>query len=210
MPLNLRSAVKLARSASPWDLGNDVLYELCRKHPLHEEVPAVLAKIWLIGRSYAAAIERRRDKEYQNDNFYIQSVAPAIIRSDIDKWIQSAARHSVPSEKSFYVILSTHANVTTLFSAISGLEKRSLASKYLHFHLPNLFYIYDTRAVEAMRLLSSIVGRASGRTKAVDNEYRKFAEKCLRLQMHIYEKFNLLLTPRQIDNLLLHIHANET
>lgn len=210
MSLNLRSAVKFAKSASPWDLGNKVLYELCRKHPLHQELPVVLAKIWLIGRSYAAAIERRRVKDDQNDNFYIQSVAPPIIHSDIDMWIQSAAKHRVASEKSFDVILSTHANVTTLFSTISGLEKRSLASKYLHFHLPNLFYIYDTRAVEAMRLLSSVVGRARSRAAGADSEYRKFAEKCLRLQTHIDDEFKVLLTPRQLDNLLLHIHANET
>jgi len=179
-------------------------------HPLHKETPAVLAKIWLIGRSYAAAIERRRDKDDQNDNFYIQLVAPTIIHSDIDKWIKSTKKYRVVSDKSFDVILSTHAKVTTLFSTISGLEKRSLASKYLHFHLPNLFYIYDTRAVEAMRVLSSVVGRARSRTTDADSEYRKFAEKCLRLKTHIANEFKVLLTPRQLDNLLLHIHANET
>jgi len=210
MALSLQSAVKAATAASPWDLGNEVLYELCRKHPLHKEAPAVLAKIWLIGRSYAAAIERRRSKEDQNDNFYTETVAPKIICSDIDKWIKSAAVHGVVSEKSFDVVLAAHASVTQLFNEISGLEKRSLASKYLHFHLPKLFYIYDTRAVEAMRLLSSVVGRAGGKNEAADNEYRKFAEKCLRLQTHINEKFKVQFSPRQIDNLLLHIHANKT
>lgn len=208
MPLDLRSAVKQARLPTPWDLGNKVLYELCQKHPSHQETQVVLAKIWLIGRSYAAAIERRRDKEDQNDNFYIKTVAPAIISSDIDTWITSAAKHSAPSEESFDIILSTHANVTTLFSTISGLEKRSLASKYLHFHLPNLFYIYDTRAVEAMRLLLSVVGRARSRATGADSEYRKFAEKCLRLQTYISGEFEVLLTPRQLDNLLLYILAN--
>jgi len=38
-----------------------------------------------------------------------------------------------------------------LFSKISGLNKRSLASKYLHFHVPELFYISDSRAYDAMR-----------------------------------------------------------
>jgi hypothetical protein len=34
----------------------------------------------------------------------------------------------------------------------SGLNKRSLASKYLHFHVPELFYISDSRAYDdAMR-----------------------------------------------------------
>jgi hypothetical protein len=210
MEFDLNSSINAACAASPWDLGNRVLYDLCKKNPLHTEVPAVIAKVWLIGRSYAAAIERRRDKESQNDDFYVHSVAPRIIRSDIDTWIGSAEKYSGASDESFSTILSVHAAVTGLFSEISGLEKRSLASKYLHFHLPNLFYIYDTRAVEAMRLLSPLVGRARGCSEGYDNEYRKFAEKCLRLQTHINSTFKVSLTPRQIDNLLLHIHANET
>lgn len=210
MSPNLRPSVAKAQSPSPWDLGNEVLYELCRKHPSHTEVPAVIAKVWLIGRSYAAAIERRREKDDENDDFYVQTVAPALLRSDIDMWIENAARHKKPNATSLEAILATHANVTELFNQISGLEKRSLASKYLHFHAPNLFYIYDTRAVEAMRTLSSVVGRAGKGSTLADNEYRKFAEKCLRLQEHINEEFNVLLTPRELDKLLLEIHATET
>ena len=36
--------------------------------------------------AYVAAIERRRETE----DFYVDKVAPAIIRFDIDDWIQSA------------------------------------------------------------------------------------------------------------------------
>lgn len=95
--------------------------ELCRQHPTHREVPAVLAKIWLIGRSYAAAIERRRGKDDQNDNFYVESVAPAIIRSDIDAWIESVEKHKEPDEQSIDAILVTHARTTQLFREISRL-----------------------------------------------------------------------------------------
>ena len=207
MTPNLRSAIRAACSPSPWDLGNKVLYDLCKKKALHKDAPTVIAKVWLIGRAYAAAIERRRGKEGQNDNFYIKTVAPRIIRSDIDKWIESAAEHSSPSEKSFNTILLVHAAVTGLFAEISGLEKRSLASKYLHFHLPKLFYIYDTRAVASMRHLSALVGRARGSNNGWDNEYRKFAAKCLRLQEHLKDKYMVSLTPRQIDNLLLYVYA---
>ena len=48
-------------------------------------------------------------------------------------------------------IISVHNFLTVIFNEISGLDKRSLASKYLHFHLPNLFYIYDSRADNAIR-----------------------------------------------------------
>ena len=50
-----------ALEPSPWDLGNQVLYSLCLDHPYHTDGAAIIAKFWLIGRSYAAAIERRRD-----------------------------------------------------------------------------------------------------------------------------------------------------
>jgi hypothetical protein len=37
-----------------------------------------------------------------------------------------------------------------LFAAITQREKRSLASKYLHFHVPHVFYLYDSRARRAI------------------------------------------------------------
>jgi len=205
--MSLRAAVAAAQAPSPWGLGNEVLYELCKKHPLHKDVPSVIAKVWLIGRSYAAAIERRRNKTDENDDFYVQSVGPAIIRSGIDTWIKDAKQYQKPNAESWDTLLTVHSHTTQLFSAISGLEKRSLASKYLHFHVPNLFYIYDTRAVEALRELTPVVGRAGKSSVPADNEYRKFAEKCLALQKHIEEQFNISFTPREIDNLLLHVHA---
>lgn len=58
-----------------------------------------------------------------------------------------------------------------------------------------------------MRLLSPVVGRASNRNVDADNEYRKFAEKCLRLQKYIKDEFKVRLTPRELDNLLLYVHA---
>jgi len=203
MPLT--AAIQSAKSPSPWRIGNAVLYELCSSKPGHTDEADVIAKIWLIGRSYAAAIERRRNKSDENDNFYVGTVAPAVARSSIDSWIQEAKKYDHPSAESWLTLLKVHHETTQLFSKISGLEKRSLASKYLHFHVPQLFYIYDTRAVEALRNLGGILPRAGKSGAPVDNEYRKFAEKCLSLQRHIENKYNILLSPREIDNLLLYV-----
>jgi hypothetical protein len=52
--------VDYALAPSIWDLGNQVLYSLCQAHPRHDHSDAIVAKVWLIGRSYAAAIERER------------------------------------------------------------------------------------------------------------------------------------------------------
>lgn len=207
--MKLSDAVRIAKLPSPWDFGNDVLYELCKKHPFHTDVSVVVAKVWLIGRAYAAAIERRRDKSVQNDSFYIEDVGPPIIRSEIDLWIKDSKQWSKPNNESFEMLLEVHKRTTQLFKKISGLEKRSLASKYLHFHVPNLFYIYDTRAVEAMRKpeLVSVVRRAGRVNASADNEYKKFAAKCLTLQRHIESEFGVYLTPREIDKLLLDIYS---
>lgn len=213
----LQNAFNHARDPNPWDLGNSVLYKLCQEHPLHKEEQAVLAKIWLIGRAYAAAIERRRPRKEKadcikekNDDFYLDIVAPKIMESSIDKWISEIKKeHNGPTIKSLNDILSVHMEVTNLFEKISGLNKRSLASKYLHFHIPKLFYIYDSRVVNVMNRLASILSFEKNAT-TVDNhdpEYSKFAEKCLHLQTHIEKEFKVLLTPRQIDNLLLDIEC---
>ena len=208
MPLTA-ALIKTACSASPWDLGNEVLYSLCRTHPRHTERAAVIAKVWLIGRSYAASIERGRDKPEGNDDFYVERVAPQITASAIDEWLRQLVGFSHPCSQSLPHILRTHAKVTSLFGEISGLEKRSLASKYLHFHLPHLFYIFDSRAVEAMRKLSGLVGRALGTPPDADLEYGKFAQKCLRLQNHSALKYGVTMLPRGLDNLLLRLHAGE-
>ena len=39
--------------------GNQVLYQMCRDHPGHTDTDVISGKMWLIGRAYSAAIERR-------------------------------------------------------------------------------------------------------------------------------------------------------
>jgi len=202
--------VESAMQPSPWDLGNQVLYDLCCTHPDHSLRPAVIAKVWLIGRSYAAAIERRREKSEANDDFYVNVVGPKIVESELDTWLVKARSTEPGAGAALGTLLEVHAKVTDLFTQISGLEKRSLASKYLHFHVPSLFYIYDSRAVAAMQKLSQYVGRASRYDGTADREYAKFAWKCTRLQSHVNQEFGHSLTPRQVDKLLLAVHESET
>lgn len=208
MPLT--QAIQTAQAPSPWNVGNSVLYDLCSVRPKHSQEHDVIAKVWLIGRAYAAAIERRKNKTEKNtnDDFYITKVAPDITGSAIDSWINEAKQYERPGPESWSTLLCVHHKTTQLFSSISGLDKRSLASKYLHFHVPQLFYIYDARAVKAISMLGGLLKRAKKAHNEVDNEYRKFAEKCLFLQNHVESKYDVILTPREIDNLLLYVYAN--
>jgi hypothetical protein len=44
--------------------GNHILYRMCHKQPGHTNVDVIAGKIWLIGRAYAAAIERGAGKAF--------------------------------------------------------------------------------------------------------------------------------------------------
>jgi hypothetical protein len=195
-----------ARSKTKWDLGNDVLYRLCKKHPHHAKDDEIIAKTWLIGRSYAAAIERRRTAAAGSDDFYVGTVAPTIRRSGIDSWLRALPTKNGTAEKCAAAAIETHKRVLNLFKQITGLEKRSLASKYLHFHRPDLFFIYDSRAMKAIRVLTPDSSHCSKIIAATsDQEYLRFYRRCLWLQTQLRNTTGRELTPRAIDKILLFV-----
>jgi hypothetical protein len=184
-----------------WDLGNSVLYDLCRTHPDHKSKCEIVAKIWLIGRSYAASIERRKDAKEIGDDFYTGVVAPTVRKSGVDAWLASIKKADGPGSPR---TIEIHKSLMDLFRSITSLDKRSLASKYLHFHKPDVFFIYDSRARQS---ITKLVPRLSQipdiATDACDPEYKDFIRRCVWLRNHIQTSFKVALTPREIDNLLL-------
>lgn len=192
-----------ALEQSPWDLGNNVLYELCKKYPKHSTDEEILAKIWLIGRSYAAAIERRRNPQHATEQFYLEVVVPKIRKSQIDTWLLGISSYTFPGPGNCSDLIGVHKKVTDLFSDISGLEKRSLSSKYLHFHFPNLFYIYDSRAAYGLARVTKGLGKLRPDLKEHDKTYARFFLRCQDLVEQIVEKYQVRLLPRQLDNCLL-------
>ena len=201
------SDIECARQKSVDELGNQVLYDLCENHPYHKSDEEIVAKVWLIGRAYAASIERRRNADGLVDDFYLE-VARKMKVSDIDTWIESISPTAAPGGPE---TIRAHKQLTDLFKSISGLGKRSLASKYLHFHRPNAVYIYDSMASEAinyvvprLREIPDIAAEIS------DPDYKKFVRHCVWLREHIaHPPHSVELAPRQIDNLLLRIANDE-
>jgi hypothetical protein len=209
MPTITSDTVTRAMRTSTWQLSNDVLYDFCAKYPKHKRADVVAGKILLVGRVYAAAIERGVLNEEQTD-FYLDEVAPKVIQSGIDTWIARVSKVDRRHKNWFDTVVEVHGETTSLFSSITGKDNRSLASKYLHFHVPSSFYIYDSRAVEAFREsnirgIDQDVPRASRTINLGDNEYRKFVEKCEFLRRYCKTTFDKDLSPRQLDNLLLEI-----
>jgi hypothetical protein len=197
-----KEEIEKALANDAWDLGNQVLYDLCSQHPLHKSQQEIIAKVWLIGRSYAAALERRKNKSSDSvgDLFYEDKAFPKIKNSEIDSWIGSLKNNSKPEEA-----VETHFKLTKLFHEISELEKRSLASKYLHFHQPNLFFIYDSRAVKAIRQITPASEKQLPSLSPIeqDGEYLKFYRRCLWLCDELESKLGRKPSPREIDKILL-------
>lgn len=180
---------------------------MCEDNPLHNDADVVIGKIWLIGRSYAAAIERRKNADdYQGDDFYYDAVAPKMldIGDELDKRIESLKSNTGIIVDCVPEILSTHKFLMDTFTELTGLEKRSLASKYLHFHCPDKFFIYDSRAKAA---IGKVVKRPDKKilsgVEDYDAEYSDFVCRMLELQEYLDKKLGIYEKPRELDSFLL-------
>ncbi len=186
-----------------WDLGNQALYDLCKKYPRHDNVDEILAKIWIIGRSYAAAIERRKKfSSYKGDSFHQRIVGPRMLAARIDEWLQPLHELNRPSYENADQIIAAHKKLTDLFCQMTGLAKRSLASKYLHFHFPKLFYLYDSRAAQELSRISR-PANTSPVQEDHDSAYAAYFLRCLAFVTAVKHDHGISLRPRQLDNYLL-------
>lgn len=185
-------------SAYIWDIGNSALYQLCKDHPDHKRVDEIVAKVWLIGRSYAAAVERRQNKHESSDRFYVM-VAERLINSEIDKHINSLPKALRLSEDNIVEIDKAHEYLSKIFKELTGKYKISLASKYLHFHRP-IVPIYDSRANKSIKQVVSGKIRNHNEKRS---DYLIFSSRFLLLQEFLLQETKHVYTPREIDKFLL-------
>ena len=191
-----------------WSFGNQILYDMCAENPLHNDADVIVGKIWIIGRTYAAAIERRKTNTNFEDDFYYEIVAPKLlsIGPELDERIREINQYSLLTDKNLDLVLTTHKFLLDAFSEITNLEKRSLASKYLHFHCPDMVFIYDSRANTGVR--SRV--RLNTKKAAVhyscgcDKEYSDFCVRMLEFREFIADFSGKTLSPRELDSLILY------
>lgn len=197
----------LNSASTRWVYGNKVLYNMCMDNPRHDDADIIVGKIWLIGRSYAAAIERTKGAGEAHD-FYYDIVAPKLLSvgKELDRRIVELNAIPHLSNQSLDSVLNTHKFLVDVFSDITNKEKRSLASKYLHFHCPAMFFIYDSRARIAIRKVVKINKDLlyEHYSCGCDTEYADFCVRALELQKYIEEKCGKNISPREIDNFLLY------
>ena len=133
-------------------------------------------------------------------------VAPKMLKigSELDERINKLKQFEYITKENLKDIVNTHLFLTNIFSDITGLNKRSLASKYLHFHVPNMFYIYDSRAIQGAR--DYIMPNKELKTWLApfgDKEYIELVIRLYTFQKYVADQFGLSVTPRVIDSFLL-------
>jgi hypothetical protein len=125
-----------------------------------------------------------------------------MLANPVDRWLAELDGAALTWED-LPRILSVHYRFTDLFKAISGRAQRSLASKYLHFHRPGLFFLYDPRAETTVRSEVPSPRRVALDSAAVDRGYALFARRCLELKERLEPDAPLALDPRALDRCLL-------
>ncbi len=191
-----------------WRYGDSILYRMCKEEPRHTEKDVIVGKIWLIGRSYAAAIERRKNATVDDGDFYQDVVAPKMmeIGQELDERIARLRNSNGTIRYEVEQVLSTHKFLTDVFRELTQLDKRSLASKYLHFHCPEKFFIYDSRARAGIgKIVRNSNKNMLSKVADKDPEYGDFVCRMLELQEYIESKFGVCESPRELDRFLLKI-----
>ena len=183
-----------------WNWGNRILYKMCEDNPNHEDPNKVIGKVLLIGRAYAAAVERRTVNliNINNDSFYRQFVFQAFDQIQIDNLLGG-----LPNDPGAPEALELHSTLMAAINEITGNDKRSFVSKYLHFHKPDCFYIYDARVVKAIKRIEMPYWHNVHDGNGYDTYYFRFVSRCNALREHIRGMTEYNPSPREIDNLLL-------
>lgn len=129
-----------------------ILYGMCRRWPHHNDLSAVQAKVTIIGRTYAAGLERKGGEDYRKG--ILETVANTLNKNGkrIDRDVarlRNLKRYSLTVQN---YILATHGNMVSLLrnETKTKLNFRSFVSKYLHFHAP-IVPLFDSRASSVIR-----------------------------------------------------------
>ena len=138
-----------------WGLVDDALYDLCRRHPGHTDRSEVTAKIAMVGRVYAAGLERRVTPPPGQQAIAVIAKYAREHGGEIDRIIMALDPVQEPLDPaSMSLIVEQHGRLTALLRAVAtdGKAPRSFASKYLHFHRP-FVPIYDEYARQKLSRL---------------------------------------------------------
>jgi hypothetical protein len=225
MNRELKKEVKKCKDPQPWDLTNGILYNLCKNHFGHTKRNEIIAKTMIIGRTYSVSLDRKKpDKEMETYDFYTKLVYNALRNQSFCTNLKRLKRKKVLNEKNLIEILKTHKQLIDLLQKCVNNKQclHSFASKYLHFHLPKLFYIYDKYANAEIRKIKKEIGNHNEndgiqldsslkclqkkmKVSKFDEDYRDYVIYCF-VVCQFFKRHGFEIAPRQLDNLLQKRH----
>ncbi|MEW5789459.1 MAG: hypothetical protein AB1899_16565 [Pseudomonadota bacterium] len=177
-------------SQSVLDPRTRALYDLCFMHRDHLRDVIVADKLRLIARLF---------EEYETGaGFSPERGAHCLTQSPVDHWFATVA---TAEELGGWLPLELHKRVMDVFAELPVEEARSLASKYLHFHFPELFFIHDSLVERAARRL---MGEECGYLAMSDHDpaYGQFHACCRKLAERLARDLGRRLSPRELDRVL--------
>lgn len=187
-----------------WSERDRFLESLCRdSNPSEEEVAA---RLLIVGRTYAAPLERFQGAKRKWFHAY-RGVAKRLV----DKgFLQELGQFDPPE---FWSSAATQMEVLRLHRQLIELlgckkNPRSLASKFMHFHRPDVVLIFDNNArAAASRTMESLRLQVEKLDiHGVDDPYRRYLQNALALKRHIEDQIEIEVpTPRDLDKIIIRL-----
>ncbi len=140
-----------------WQVTDETLYALCRRHPGHADRGSINAKLWIIGRTYATGIERKISSDGSQGSS-LTRLADLLENKHaaVDAIIGTLNSVREPLDTAqLRTILCAHGALLKLVRPLlrNRQSPRSFVSKYLHFHCPAV-PIFDSIAMRKLTKLS--------------------------------------------------------
>ena len=108
-------------------------------------------------------------------------------------------------KENLHRVLMVHKKFLDFLKIHTELNRRSFASKYLHFHNRNAFFIYDSIANKNVRAKDAKRKFVLPKSCAeFDKEYAGFVIRCIQYRDDMAkERHETPMTPRELDNELI-------
>lgn len=193
---NARRSPRPSDREAAGGVANLFLYELCERFPDHSDVGATASKLDLIGKFYLASPKRGiGDSCFGYEGSFFEGVARRLKRSSLDQKLADVRSLGRVSIGNLPKILDIHAyiqkEIVSFICEEWGVPKDrrnvnariSFCSKYLHFHIPDAFFIYDRIVRERLAMSQGV-------------SYGKFCEHILKFASEWADRD---WTPRSID-----------
>jgi hypothetical protein len=195
-----------SRYDADWSLLDDTIYRLCRENPDNLSRPSVFAKVFVIGRSYQAGVERKVRAPVAPNNSIAQ-VAECLLRHGrkLNEWIGSLSGNIDAAD--LRAGIEVHGRILKLLAPVARKLRspRSFVSNYLHFHnagvpIYSSFADWNLKRLvpwdDALDLFNS--------SKAADLEYDRHVKRFLGLCSIIREN-ELIVSVKRLDHYLASI-----